>query len=86
MSAFRHPRSNLQGSRSCSSADEHPDTMKITRHWTDVVRASRPQSRERPAPARGQDARAPAGETPAPRLSEQGILNPLCALRCCTPL
>jgi len=37
-----------------------------------VVRASRPQSRERPAPARGQDARAPAGETPAPRFSKRG--------------
>ena len=36
-----------------------------------MVRASRPQSWERPAPARGQDARAPAGETPAPRFSKQ---------------
>jgi len=33
-----------------------------------VVRASRPQSRGRPAPARGQDARATAGGTPAPRM------------------
>ena len=44
-----------------------------------VGRASRPLSQERPAPARGQDARATAGETPAlqpvtppPRLESQG--------------
>ena len=34
-----------------------------------VARASRPLWRERPAPARGQDARATAGETPALRTS-----------------
>jgi len=39
------------------------------------MRASRPQSQERPAPARGQDAHAPAGETPAPRFSEQNALR-----------
>ncbi|MGD0126696.1 MAG: hypothetical protein ABSF46_15145 [Terriglobia bacterium] len=38
---------------------------KSTRRTETVVRASRPQWRERPAPARGQDARATAGETPA---------------------
>jgi len=35
-------------------------------HLLAVARASRPLWRERPAPARGQDARATAGETPAP--------------------
>jgi len=45
--------------------------MKIARRLTDVARASRPRSRERPAPARGQDARATAGGTPAPRFSKQ---------------
>ena len=48
-----------QGSRSCPSADGHPETMKIARRWTDMVRASRPQARERPAPA--------------PRFSEQWV-------------
>jgi len=38
---------------------------------SDVARASRPLSRERPAPARGQYARATAGETPAPQTSEE---------------
>jgi len=65
-------RRTFLSSRSCPSADGHPETMKTTRQWTDVVRASRPQSRERPTPARGQDARAPAGETPAPRFSKRG--------------
>ena len=40
--------------RWCPSADRHPETLKIGHWWTDVVRASRPPSRERPAPARGQ--------------------------------
>jgi hypothetical protein len=37
-----------------------------------VARASRPWSRERPAPAHGQDARATAGGTPAPHPSAGG--------------
>jgi len=48
----------FQSSSPCPSADGHPETMKFARRWTDVARASRPPSRERPAPARGQDARA----------------------------
>jgi hypothetical protein len=32
----------FQGCRSCPSSDGHPETMKIERRWTDVVRASRP--------------------------------------------
>jgi hypothetical protein len=34
--------SHFQGSRSCPSAYGHPETMKIGRQWTDVVRAGRP--------------------------------------------
>ena len=45
--------------------------MKITRRWTDVVRASRPLWHGHPARARERDAPATAGGTPAPRFSEQ---------------
>jgi endonuclease-3 len=46
-----------------------PGKLKSTKKPVDVARATRPLSRERLAPAgrRGQDARATAGETPAPR-------------------
>ncbi len=54
------------------SADGHPETMKITRRWTDVVRASRPQWHGHPARARERNAPATAGGTPAARFSEQG--------------
>jgi hypothetical protein len=62
-----------QSSRSCPSTDGHPETMKITRRWTDVVRASRPLWHGHPARARERDAPATAGETPALRFSN--LLN-----------
>jgi len=65
--------SAFQSSRSCPSADGHPETMKITRRWTDVVRASRPLWHGHPARARERDAPATAGETPALRFSN--LLN-----------
>ena len=52
-------------------ADRHPETMKTTRRWTDVVRASRPLWHGHPARARERDAPATTGGTPAPRFSEQ---------------
>jgi len=47
-------------------------TQKVRSSLKIVARASRPRSRERPAPAHGQDARATAGETPAPHPSSVG--------------
>jgi hypothetical protein len=47
-------------------------TQKVRSSLKIVARASRPRSRERPAPAHGQDARATAGETPAPHPSTVG--------------
>jgi len=41
-------------------------TVTFFAHLLRVARASRPRGRERPAPARGQDDSATAGETPAP--------------------
>jgi hypothetical protein len=65
--------SHFHGSRSCPSANGHPETMKIARRWTDVARASRPLWHGHPARAREPDAPATAGETPAPRFSEQYV-------------
>ena len=48
------------------------DIMSATSAFNIVARASRPRWRERPAPARGQDTRAPAGGTPALRLITGG--------------
>jgi hypothetical protein len=61
----------LQSGRSCPSADGYPETMKMGRQWTDVARASRPLWHGHPARAGERDAPATAGETPAPRFSEQ---------------
>jgi hypothetical protein len=63
-------RRNL-GKRVSLRRSRHPETMKITRRWTDVVRASRPLWHGHPARARERDAPATAGETPAPRFSKQ---------------
>ena len=49
--------------------------MKIGPPSTDVARAFRPQSRERPAPVHGQDARATAGETPAPHFQGRSLIR-----------
>jgi len=66
--------SHFQGSRSCPSAYGHPETMKIGRQWTDVVRASRPLWHGHPARARERDAPATAGGTPAARFSKQSLM------------
>ena len=47
-------------------------TQKVRSDLKIVARASRPRSRGRPAPPHGQDARATAGETPAPHVSTVG--------------
>ena len=49
--------------RGAAGDEESLTALKI------VARASRPRGRERPAPARGQDAHATAGGTPALRPS-----------------
>ena len=75
-SATRHPRPLLrkEGSQFQSSPPcrpRRPETMKMARRRIAVARASRPLWRERLAPARGQDARTTAGETPALPFSKQ---------------
>jgi hypothetical protein len=61
------PRTNSILSVFCADRSQ-----KVRSSLKIVARASRPLSRERPAPAHGQDARATAGETPAPRPSTVG--------------